>query len=134
MRLLLLSLLLGCDSKDDDDATSVSDTADEGTTTLDTGSTLDDTGASEDIAWWQLSGQLIITKGSPDLKKSTLQVTLLTEALKPICVESLLLSSLLDATTLPHPDIYAWWLISLGEGDGGCGGKDIQDTPFYLGV
>lgn len=133
MRLLAIPLLIGCDVKSAEDDASADDTSGEGTATVDTATTTDDTGLTEDVAWWRLSGRLQVVKGLPDPKQTTLQITLLTEALEPICVESFPLSALIEAK-LPHPDIYAWWLISLGDGDGGCAGKDTPDTPFYLGI
>lgn len=133
MRLLLPVLMLGCSPKGSDGTVRDGDTSAEASTTIDTGNTSAETGLSEDIAWWQLSGQLQVTAGQLDPKQTILQISLLTEALERVCAESFSLSVQLEAT-LPHPDIYAWWLVSLGDGDGGCDGKNTPDTPFYVGI
>ncbi|MDG1479303.1 MAG: hypothetical protein P8R54_06910 [Myxococcota bacterium] len=133
MRLLLLFLLLGCAPKGAGNVVSDNDTSAEAPTTIDTGTSSAETGLTEDIAWWQLSGQLQVVTGLLVPEQTILQISLLTEALEPVCTESFSLSAQLEAT-LPHPDIYAWWLVSLGDGDGGCAGKSTPDTPFYLGI
>ena len=133
MRLLLILLPVGCDPKSDNGVVNDSDTSAESSPTIDTATTTAETGLTEDIVWWQLSGQLQVATGLLDPKLTVLQISLLNKALEPVCTESLPISAQLEAT-LPHPDIFAWWLISLGEGDGGCAGKNIPDKPFYLGI
>jgi hypothetical protein len=133
MRLLLLPLLLACDTRAGEDGADPYDTAEPGGTSLDTANDADDTGTTEEAVWWRLSGQLQILKGQPDREQSTLHITLLTGDLQVLCTAAVAIDGLLEAKALPHADIYTWWLLSPGEDDGGCGEKALPGSSFYLG-
>lgn len=133
-RLLILPLLIGCggaksNEADTSTAQTEGDTASIGES--DTGGA--DTGTTESIAWWQLAAEVVIAEGTPQPEASQLTLTLLTDALKPLCAETFTLASL-DDQAVPHGDVYVWWQVVVGKGDGGCHASALPQADLLLGI
>ena len=134
-RLLILALLTGCSANkgsalDTDFSAGVGDTSSTPESDMGDGDTAID---APETAWWRLSAEVEIADGQPVAASSQLAITLLTDALKPQCTEQLTLAKVAEASS-PHSDVYVWWQLTTGKGDGGCAGYDLPQADVLLGV